>query len=73
MARRWEHKGYVYLLDIKISSDTIRLWNHNNEEHSGVDISKIGKALIELGDGSMNIVVLWKLQVSSFPSGVIWR
>ena len=45
MARRWEHKGYVYLLDIKISSDTIRLWNHNNEEHSGVDISKIGKAI----------------------------
>ena len=73
MARRWEHKGYVYLLDIKISSATIRLWNHNNEEHSGVDISKIGKALIELGDGSMNIVGLWKLQFSSFPSGVIWR
>jgi len=53
MARRWEHKGYVYLLDIKISSDTIRLWNRNNqEEHSGVDISKIGKALIQLGDKS---------------------
>jgi len=59
----------VYLLDIKISSDTIRLWNHNNGEHSSVDISKIGKTLIELGDGSMNIVVLWKLLVSSFPSG----
>jgi hypothetical protein len=36
-----------------ISSDTIRLWNHNNQEqHSGVDISKIGKALIQLGDES---------------------
>jgi len=44
MARRWEHKRYLYFL-IKISTYMIRLWNHNNEEHSGVDISKIGKAI----------------------------
>ena len=72
MARRWEHKRYLYFL-IKISTDTIRLWNHNNEEHSGVDISKIGKVLIELGQQSMNIIILWKLHESLFSSGVIWR
>ena len=51
----------------------IRLCNHNNEEHSGVDISKIGKVLIELGHQSMNIIILWKLHESLFSSGVIWR
>ena len=51
----------------------IRLWNHNNDEHSDFDISKIGKVLVELGNQSMNIIILWKLHESLFSSGVLWR
>jgi len=47
----------------------IRLWNHNNEEHSGFDISKIGKVLVELGNQSMNIIILWKLHDVYFHQG----